>query len=308
MQRDQLSRRHFMQSAAALTAGTLLLGPSRLLRAADPVKRSATDIVTLGKTGIKLSRLGIGTGVNNGMDNLQPGRAEFIKVLRHAMDQGITYIDCAQRYQTFDAIKEAIAGVPREKLFIQTKIWPGDVRDVMAGIDAHRKNFNTDYIDSMLIHCRTDAKWTDIDKAYMDAYTQAQEKKWIRAKGVSCHSKEALDQAAKVDWADTHLVRVNPQGIVIDGPNGGWPNTVPNPVQPVVDQIKIMHDKGRGVIGMKIFGNGFIKDPAEQEKSVRFAMSNPNIDAIVIGMTSTQQIDQNIKLINKVLAELPAPA
>jgi predicted aldo/keto reductase-like oxidoreductase len=307
MNRDQLSRRHFIQGAA-VTAGALLLGPGKLLRAADPVKRTATDIVELGKTGIKLSRLGIGTGINNGAENLQLGKAEFVKVLRHAMDQGITYIDCAQRYATFDVVKEAIAGVPREKLFIQTKIWPGDVKDAMSGIDAHRKNFNTDYIDSMLIHCRTEGKWTDIDKAYMDAYAEAQQKKWIRAKGVSCHSKEALDQAAKVDWADTHLVRVNPQGILVDGPNGGWPNTVPNPVQPVVDQIKIMHDKGRGVIGMKIFGNGFIKDPAEREKSVRFAMSNPNINAIVIGMSSTEQIDQNIKLINKVLSELPAPA
>jgi hypothetical protein len=112
----------------------------------------------------------------------------------------------------------------------------------------------------------------------------------------------ALVQANASPWPDMHLVRINPQGLIMDGPNGGWSAQSVNPVQPVLDQIKSMHDKGRGVIGMKIFGNGLIKDPAKREESIRFAMGNPHINAIVIGMTSTKEVDENIAMINKVLA------
>jgi predicted aldo/keto reductase-like oxidoreductase len=299
MKQPSLSRRHFMRGAAALT-GAAMLAPFASGQAAT--KRTATDLVTLGNTGIKLSRLGIGTGVNNGGDNMSPGKDAFVKVIRHAIDQGITYIDCAQRYSTFDVIKEGIKGTPREKLYIQSKIWPGDYRDVMAEIDRHRRNFDTDYIDSLLVHCRTEPNWTEQWKAMLDVYDQAKEKKWIRARGVSCHSMAALVQANASPWPDMHLVRINPQGLIMDGPNGGWNAQSVNPVQPVLDQIKSMHDKGRGVIGMKIFGNGLIRDPAKREESIRFAMGNPDIDAIVIGMTSTKEVDENIAMMNKVLA------
>jgi predicted aldo/keto reductase-like oxidoreductase len=297
------SRRQFIRTTA-VAAGAAVFAPWALNRtaSAQAVKRTAIDQVTLGKTGIKLSRLGIGTGVNNGADQVALGKEKFIALIRHAYDQGITYMDCAMRYQTFGWMGEALKGLPREKLFIQSKIWPDDSKDFLATIDSHRKNFNTDYLDTMLIHCRTEANWTDQWKSMMDAYDQAKSKQWIRAKGVSCHSFPALQTAAQSDWNDMHLVRVNPQGTITDGPNGGWPNTVPNPIQPVVDQIKIMHEKGHGVIGMKICGNGFFKDPAEREKSARFSLNNPNIDAIVIGMTSPQQVDDNIAMINRALA------
>jgi predicted aldo/keto reductase-like oxidoreductase len=64
-----------------------------------------------------------------------------------------------------------------------------------------------------------------------------------------------------------------------------------------------MHEQGRGIIGMKILGNGLFKDPAEREKSIRFAMSNPNIDAVVIGMKTRQEVDEAIERINRALAE-----
>ena len=300
----QFTRRDFIRGSAAVAGATLLAPVGAALAQRATTKPTATDMVALNKTGIKLTRVGIGTGVNNGADNLRGGVENFVKTIRHAYDQGIRYLDCAQRYQTFGSMKEAIKGLPREQLYIQTKIWPVQGQDVMAEIDKHRKNFDTDYLDTVLIHCQMQGNWADQWKAMRDVYDQAKEKKWIRAKGVSCHSVAALETAQKTEWADVHLVRINPLGMVIDGPNQGWNANARNPVEPIVEQVKQMHDKGRGVIGMKIFGNGFMTSAEDREKSVRFALGNPNIDAIVIGMTSPEQIDENLNMVNKVLAEL----
>jgi len=65
-----------------------------------------------------------------------------------------------------------------------------------------------------------------------------------------------------------------------------------------------MHAKGVGVIGMKIFGAGTFNDPAEREKSIRFVMACKDIDAVVIGFTSTKQIDEAIERMNRALAEV----
>jgi 1-deoxyxylulose-5-phosphate synthase len=303
MPSSNINRRQFIRTSAVAVAGTALLSRWSLPSAfAAANKRTATDQVTLGKTGIQLSRLGIGTGVNSGHDQVGAGKDAFIKMIRHAYDSGITYIDCAERYETFPWIGDAIKGLPREKLFIQSKV-PGQPEDVLATIDRHRKNFNTDYIDSLLIHCMTKNGWTDDWKRVMDGFNEAKEKKWIRAKGVSCHTIGALRNAVDSDWTEVHLVRVNPQGRYMDGVKSAWgPNEVTD-VNPVLEQINTMHAKGHGVIGMKIFGNGDFKNPDEREKSIRFAMSKPQINAIVIGFTNPQQIDDAIQKINSVLAE-----
>jgi 1-deoxyxylulose-5-phosphate synthase len=295
---NRINRRQFIRTSAVAIAGTALL-PHALAAA---TRRTATDQVTLGNTGIKLSRLGIGTGSNNGHEQTAQGKEAFIKMIRHGYDSGITYIDTAERYATFPWIADAIKGLPREKLFIQSKI-PTPSDDILAAIDSHRKNFNTDYVDSMLVHCMTDAKWTDTWKRAMDGFNEAKEKKWIRAKGVSCHTIGALRTAVASDWTDTHLVRINPQGKYMDADKSAWGPNASVEVDPVMEQIKSMHAKGHGVIGMKIFGNGDFKDPADREKSIRFAMSKPEINAIVIGMINPAQIDEAIGKINSILAE-----
>ena len=295
---NRVNRRQFIRTSAVAVAATTLL-PHAFAAA---TKRTATDQVTLGKTGIKLSRLGIGTGSANGHEQTAEGKEAFIKMIHHGYDSGITYIDCAERYQTFPWIADAIKGLPREKLFLQSKI-PTPSDDILAAIDSHRKNFNTDYIDSMLVHCQTDENWTDKWKRAMDGFNEAKEKKWIRAKGVSCHTLGALRTAVASDWTETHLVRINPQGTYMDAAKSAWGPNVTAEVDPVMEQIKSMHAKGHGVIGMKIFGNGDFKDPADREKSMRFAMSKPEINAIVIGFINPQQIDEAIQKLNGILAE-----
>jgi len=297
--KNQISRRQFLERSA-VAAGAMLF-TSGSYAAPPAAKRTAADQVALGNTGIKLSRLGFGTGSNSGHIQHDLGREEFNRLIRYAYDQGITYLDCAQAYATFEWIGGAIKGLPREKLFIQSKI-PGRPEKIMEAIDHHRQVFDTDYVDSLLIHCMTKDGWTDDYKRIMDAFDAAKEKKWIRAKGVSCHSLPALRLATSSPWTEVHLVRVNPQGKHIDGMEQAWDKPGSN-LEPVLAELKTMRTKGRGVIGMKIIGNGDFKQPEDRERSIRFAMSRPELDAIVIGFKSTNEIDEAVRRVNQALAE-----
>jgi len=295
------SRRQFLKRTAA--AGALALASDELLRAETPAKRTAVDEVTLGRTGLKLSRLGMGTGSNNGHTQAALGRDGFTDLVHYAYDQGIRYFDCAEAYATFTWLGDAIKGLPREKLFIQSKIG-GQPADILAAIDKHRQVFKTDYVDSMLVHCMTTKNWTDDFKRVMEGYDQAREKKWIRAKGVSCHSLPALRAAVASDWTEVHLVRVNPQGRRIDGMEEiVWDNSDPaHDIAPVLAELKNMRAKGRGVIGMKMIGNGQFVTPEAREISIRYAISRPELDAVVIGFKSREEIDEAIRRMNLALA------
>src|ERR1035438_6658804 len=91
-----VTRRQFIRTSTML-AGTALFSPWALAdaRAAaeTPAVRTATDQVTLGKTGIKLSRLGFGTGSNNGHTQTAQGKDAFVNLIHYAYDRGITCID-----------------------------------------------------------------------------------------------------------------------------------------------------------------------------------------------------------------------
>jgi 1-deoxyxylulose-5-phosphate synthase len=304
MNKQILTRREFLERSATI-ASAALLGPlaSTGFSAADakPAKLTATDQVPLGKTGIKLSRLGFGAGSNSGNVQFGLGKEALTKLIHYAYDRGITYIDCAQSYRTFEWMGDVIKGLPREKLFLQSKV-PGQPEKVMETIDRHRKAFDTDYLDSLLIHCMVKDNWTDDFKRIMDAFDEAKDKKIIRSKGVSCHSLPALKAANASNWTDVHLVRVNPQAKWIDGPAQNW-NESGTDIAPVMKEIKEMHAKGRGIIGMKIIGNGEFTQPEDREKSIRFAMACPDIDAVVIGFKSQAEIDEAIERMNRALAE-----
>lgn len=301
---NHIDRRKFLQRSAAL-AGAAVLSRFAGIGAGqtNSIRLTATDQVQLGKTGIKISRLGFGTGTNSGREQISIGRDAFDRLIRYAYDKGITYIDTAQTYMTFEWIAQAIKGIPREKLFIMSKI-PGLPGDVLSVIDNHRKVFDTDYVDCILIHCMMEPDWTEKWKPVMDGFDKAVDKKWIRLKGVSCHTLPALKAAVESPWPQVHLVRVNPQGLYTDGQWENWGRPTKNQIAPVIEQIKIMHEKGRGVIGMKLIGNGTFTDPGDREKAIRFAMACSQIDAVVIGFKSTAEVDEAIERMNNALVQL----
>jgi len=306
MSKYEISRRQFIKGAAA-TAGIALTASGTSAFSTPP--KTATDQVALGKTGIKMSRLGIGTGTVSGTVQRSLGREKFNELIRYAYDRGITYIDTSDSYQTHTWVRDAIKGLPREKLYIQSKMMFMGGFGNMAGfgkqappletLDRFRKELQVDYIDTVLIHCQMDPNWDQHTKSLRDALEEARLKKIIRAHGVSCHSLPALKKAAAIDWVNVNLVRINPQGVDIDTAEMAvYASSNESHVPAVVEQLGIARKNGHGVIGMKLIAQGKLTNIADRKKSLTWVMQNNLVDAVVIGMKSKEEIDEAIMHIN----------
>lgn len=302
----QISRRQFIHQSAAVSGAVLVASDLLNAEAARPVP-TATDWVPLGrlnKNKIMIPRLGMGTGSINGKIQRDLGQAGFNKLVAYAYERGVRYIDTAKNYTIHDMVAAAIKAnkLPREKIFVQSKIpsWK-EYENPLAEIDSYRKELGLDYIDSLLIHVTTTSDWPDKLKSVMEAINEAQHKGWIRTKGMSCHGLAALRQAAISDWMEVQLARINPQAHHVDGDNPTNPHDPKGKLAEAMKEIKSMYDKGRGIIGMKLCGNGDFKDPADREKAIHYAMTCGFVNAVVIGFKSNAEIDEAISRINQSL-------
>ncbi len=305
MSKKRITRRQFIQGAAA-SAGAALA--ARSAGFSGPVRKTASDQIVLGNTGMKISRLGIGTGTMSGSVQRSLGRDKFNDLIRYAYDRGITYIDTSDTYQTHTWVRDAVKGLPREKLYIQSKMIhgmgfgmrgfgkPASTKDTLGRF---LKELNVDYIDTVLIHCQTDPSWVEQCRSLMDGLEEAKQKGIIRAHGVSCHSLPALKRAAQENWVDVNLVRINPQGVNIDTPHMSlFAGSDESHVPAVVEQLKIMRENGHGIIGMKLIGQGDFKNIEDRKRSLTWVMQAGIVDAVVLGMKSQAEIDEAILHIN----------
>lgn len=294
--RRKITRRDFLGKLAL--GGVAVTGLPGLAHAS--ALRSATDKVVLGKSGVQVSRLGMGTGSNGGSVQRAIGQESFNRLVRHALDRGVTFFDTADNYgEMHEMLREALKGVDRESIQIQCKIPHGKYDDPLKEIDRFRREVGTDYFDTMLIHHVGKASWPDDLERLMDQLETAKEQQIIRSHGVSIHGLAPLEAAVPVDWIDLALVRVNHRGHHMDGPTGAWAEQGHR--DEALVHIEKLHDNGKGIIGMKIIGNGDFTDPAVREESIRFVMGLDFVDAVVIGFKSPQEIDEAIDRINAAL-------
>ncbi|MHB9045245.1 MAG: aldo/keto reductase [Pirellulales bacterium] len=286
----KIRRREFLESALVGTGG-LLVG-SRVLAAAEPAKPvDPTELVPLGKTKIKVSRIGLGTGMRGGnrqSNHTRMGAEKFDALVHHAYDQGIRLFDVADLYGTQPFLARALAKVPRENYVISTKMWvrggglPERERpDADVVVERFLKELKTDYIDLILMHCMTDGNWNKELRKQMDILEKVKEKGLIRAHGISCHSLDALETAITEPWIDSIHARINPYGVAMDDK--------PEKVVPV---LKKLHEAGKGVVGMKVLGEGrFATDDEKSENSVRWIMGLGSVDTMIVGFEKPEQID-----------------
>ena len=283
-----MKRREFLLRSAC-TAGAAWLHSSVFAKRARaltlkplPRKFSASDTVTLGKTGIQTSRLAMGTGtVGSGHHSHQTalGVQGLSELLLNGYEHGLRFFDSADSYGSHPHVAEALKYVPRDKVTVLTKTWARDAASARADLDRFRRELGTDHIDICLMHCLTEADWTERYKGVMDVLSEAKEKGIIRAHGCSCHSIEALRAATNSSWVEVHLVRINPVSTFMDSD----PDSV-------VSVIKEMRAKGKGIIGMKILGQGSLRD--RQDEALNFALGLNLLDAFTIGAESkTEQED-----------------
>jgi 1-deoxyxylulose-5-phosphate synthase len=289
---SKLDRRSFLQSAGLAGLG-LSVGLHAQAKAPLPKRAlQATDQVMLGKTGIKTSRVAMGSGTSGWMkqsDQTRMGPHQFTDLLKYGYDQGITFWEAADQYGSHPYMANGLKTVPREKLAILTKTNSRNFEDVTKDLDRFRKELNTDYIDMVLLHALVDPNWTRTMQGAMDALSEAKRKGIIRAHGVSCHSLGALRAAAASPWVEVDLARINPGGHHMDD--------TPEVVLSVLRQMKA---SGKAVLGMKIFGQG--KLSPEPDKALRYASRLDCLDAFTIGFMDNGQVDNVVKLLPEVSA------
>jgi aryl-alcohol dehydrogenase-like predicted oxidoreductase len=296
-----------MTTLAAAGAGTLLLGKSSLtFPSVNPdVSADPFRIISLGKSGLKTTLIGMGTGFNGYNRSsaiTRAGKGVAEAVIRHAYEKGIRYFDCADTYGTHPYTKEALKSIPRDSYTIGTKIWVGqggipeaERPDANVVVERFRKELNTDYLDLVQIHCMTSADWTTQYKRQMDLLEDLKAKKIIRAHGVSVHSLEAMEAAAGSPWVDVVHVRINPYGEAMDRKD-------PALIIPVIEKL---HKSGKGIIGMKLIGNGKFRNDSEKiDASLKYVLALGTVDMIIVGFELPEQIDNYAERVSRTLKTL----
>ena len=300
MKLNQISRRNFLKHSSTV-AGALAISPTFAFAAETSAgKFDAFETVKLGKTGLKLSRVCMGTGVSGGLrqsNHTRMGRERCEALMRAAFDRGVRVFDLADLYGTHPFVISALKKIPRKDFNIITKIWfrsggiPEKERpDADVVIERFLKEIGTDYLDLVLLHCVVSPKWPEELQKQMEIMAKLKQKGVIRAHGVSCHSIEALEAAAREPWVDSVHARINPYGVKMDGP-----------VENVVAALKKISAAGKGVIGMKLIVEGAFRNSDEKrDESVKFVLGLGCVNILNVGFEKTEELDDLAARVRKV--------
>ncbi len=288
---SRMDRREFLGQTAAVV-GSLIAGGVRAdqvltTRPAAPASRPARlrpgDVITLGRTGIKTSRLAIGTGTEAGGEQRRLGIDGLVRLFRYGFDHGIRWWETADMYKTHPHIAAALKEIKRDQVTITTKTQAKDYDGVKADVERFRREMGTDYIDIVLLHCMEDGNWPEKLRGARDALSEAKDKGHVRAVGCSCHTFDALQAAADSPWVDVDLARINPFAAIMDVEKR-------SEVPLVLQTLKRMHDQGKAVYGMKIVGAGTFKGD-KIDQSLRFIVQQRFVSGFVIGFSKSEHID-----------------
>ena len=304
------NRRSFLKTAAAAAAsiatGGVVFNAGLSAATAAPAKlakRSATDWVPLGNSGVQVTRLAFGTGTFGGKVQRELGQEQFTRLVGGLgvsalqANHGIRFFETAQNYAGMhDMLRIALAGIPRDSYRLMTKYRLQQTDDPMTVIDRYRKELNTDYFDILLLHCVRTNDWAETFKPARDVFDEAKQKRIIRAHGASCHGLVPIRTFPDQKWLDVSLNRINNAGVRMDNLRGTEDGE--GDVTEVVGHLEKIHAQGTGVIGMKIMGEGAFSTPEQRDASVRFVMQLGTVDAVTIGYKSTAEIDEAIARTN----------
>jgi len=286
----ELTRRDFLTGLAA--AGALAVAAPRSWAEEKPgKKRKGSDVVKLGRTGVQTSLLGIGTGTVSGSQQRAMGYDGFTRLVRHALDRGIRYIDTADSYKTHPFVQKALAGVPRERYFLQTKSFSREADAVKRDLERFLHELSVPYVDTFLMHCMTEGDWPKKLEPVMKALSEAKRQGKVRAVGISCHGWAPMEASIDVDWIDVQLARINPFGAVMDAEP-----------EKVSAMLKKVHDKGRGILGMKIYGETGFGSRQKRLESLKYVLGLGSVDAFTIGFRSIAEFDETMDLIEEATA------
>ena len=287
-------RRDFLTSSA-IGVGGMMLASSFRTAAAAPVKHDPYAMVELGKTGIKVSKVGLGTGMRGwkrASNQTRLGEEKFQTLIRGAYERGVTLMDSADLYGTHPYFLPALKEQPRDSYALVSKIWfredgiPEKERlTATEMVERFLGEMQTEYIDLVLIHCVTSADWNTEQSDYMNDLAKLKQRGLIRAHGCSCHSLEALTKCTQESWVESVHSRINPYAVKMDV-------ATPEEVPKVAEVLKTLRSQGKGVVGMKIIGEGeFRNDEAKRDHSISYAFNSGCVDAMIVGFEKAEEMD-----------------
>jgi len=290
------SRRDFLK--AGLAAGALTGAASFPLRAA---RGTATDWVTLGSSGVKVTRLAFGTGTMSGRVQRELGQDQFTRLVRYAYDRGIRFFETAESYgEMHKMLGIALKGVPRDSYRLMSKVTTREGVNPQDKIDELRKLANTDYFDILLLHWQHKATWPQDSERWQDGISEAKVKKEVVGYGASVHGLPALRQVPGNKWLEVAMIRMNHRGTRMDAEDyntDGLGN-----VSEVVTHVKQVRTEGMGVISMKLIGEGAFTTREDRQAAMRFAFKNAGVDSVTVGYKNTAEVDEAIENLNLALA------
>jgi aryl-alcohol dehydrogenase-like predicted oxidoreductase len=257
--------------------------------------------VTLGKSGVKVTRLAFGTGTMSGQVQRDLGQEQFTRLVRYAYDRGIRFFETAESYgEMHKMLGEALKGVPRDSYRLMSKVTTRQGVDPQEKIDELRKLANTDYFDILLLHYQHVASWPTDSVRWQDGILEAKAKKAVVGYGASMHGLPALRQAPGNKWLEVAMIRMNHKGTRMDAED--YNTSGAGNVSEVVAHTRQVRSEGMGVISMKLVGEGAFTAREDRQAAMRFAFNNAGVDSVTVGFKNTAEVDEAIENLNLALA------
>ncbi len=228
----------------------------------------------LGKTGLKISRLGFG-----GIPIQRIDAEGTKKLMRKLMDAGVNYIDTARGYTVSEEyLGYGLEGI-RDKFIIATKSMARTKEAMEKDIAISLKNLRTDYIDLYQVHnpSAKDLETVMGPGGALEALQEAKAAGKIGHIGVTLHAEDLFKKAVDFDWAETIMFPYN----LVETQAEKW--------------IKVCAERNIGFITMKPLAGGAIDDAT---LALRFIMSNPDVTVVIPGMAEEKELTQNIAAVN----------
>ncbi|MBM7868129.1 aldo/keto reductase [Heliomicrobium gestii] len=242
----------------------------------------------LGRSGLEVSRLCFGSltiGPLQGSLPLDRGAA----LLRQAFSSGVTFVDTAQIYGTYPYIREALRGYHRDggdvdDVVIATKSYAYSAEGMQDALEEARRELDRDVIDIFLLHEQESEHTLRGHREAFEYLLEAKARGWVRAVGLSTHAVAAVRAAAAMDDVDVIHPLINMEGIgILDGT-----------AAEMLAAIAEAHRAGKGIYGMKVLGGGNLH--AKAPEALAWALAQPHLDAIAIGMQSERELEVNLRL------------
>jgi aryl-alcohol dehydrogenase-like predicted oxidoreductase len=295
-QMAQYSRRDFLKAGLA-TAALAGAGSFPLIAA----RETATDWVTLGKSGVKVTRLAFGTGTIGGRVQRELGQDQFTKLVRYAYDRGIRFFETAESYgEMHKMLGVALNGIPRDSYRLMSKVTTHEGVDPLQKIDELRKLANTEYFDVMLLHWQHVATWPADSIRWQDGILEAQVRQAVVGHGASVHGLPALRQVPGNQWLQVAMIRMNHKGTRMDAEDYNTEGL--GNVSEVTTQVRQARKAGMGVISMKLVGEGAFTTREDRQAALKYAFNTAGVDCVTVGYKNTAEIDEAIENVNLALA------